>query len=356
MAQTPKYAQVMSVIERRVREGDYLLHSIPGERRIAEETGVSYMTARRAVIELLGKKVLIRRSNGSLDIHPGYIERNINARVVLLYPAFPSPYLAQLRTIVTSALEHHGLNIRPVQYTHWNDPIVIDAVSHTGGALVIPSADSIPSWILDPIRINRVVVLDGDCSADGIPSIRLFPDNHINKVFEHLTELGHEHIDCVNTQHRNPEVDRRIDLWSKWLAGHGGTGRLWDNPTPSFLDPTPYAHELMCRIIDEGKSSATAFVCTTFPAAIASARAYWERGYTVGRDISVCAVNIEYPARYCCPSITGLDLPDLSGVLNKCFDWFSGKRPWRGRALLEPTEPQLHIGESSGKPRNASSA
>ena len=47
--QVPKYEQVMSVIERRVREGDYLLHHIPGERKIAEDTGVSYMTARRAV-------------------------------------------------------------------------------------------------------------------------------------------------------------------------------------------------------------------------------------------------------------------------------------------------------------------
>ena len=40
---------VMSVIERRIRQGDYLLNPIPGERKIAEETGVSHMTARKAV-------------------------------------------------------------------------------------------------------------------------------------------------------------------------------------------------------------------------------------------------------------------------------------------------------------------
>ena len=49
MPSQAKYTEVMSVIERRIRAGDYLLSSIPGERKIAEETGVSYMTARRAV-------------------------------------------------------------------------------------------------------------------------------------------------------------------------------------------------------------------------------------------------------------------------------------------------------------------
>ncbi|MCB9849154.1 MAG: substrate-binding domain-containing protein [Phycisphaerales bacterium] len=354
MTQIPKYEQVMSVIERRVREGDYLLHSIPGERKIAEETGVSYMTARRAVIELLEKKVLIRRANGSLDIHPTYTDRKEHAKVVLLYPAYPSPYLAQLRLIVTAAVEQHGLSLRPVQYVHWDDPIVVDAVANSGGVLVIPSADSIPSWILSPIRANKVVVLDGDFSQHDIPSICLFPNRHIEQVFAHLTSLGHRHIDCVNTQHRNPEIDRRIALWRKWLAEHDTVGQLWDNPAPSFADPTPYAHEMMCRLIDEQRSTATAFVCTTFPAAIATVRAYWERGWQVGKDVSVCAMNVEYPARYCCPSITGLDMPDLSDVLARCIDWFSGDKPRHRQPRLEPAEPIFHVGESSGRPTESS--
>ena len=53
-----KYNEVMSVIKQRIREGDYFVESIPGERRLAEETGVSYMTARRAVLQLLEEKVL----------------------------------------------------------------------------------------------------------------------------------------------------------------------------------------------------------------------------------------------------------------------------------------------------------
>ncbi len=350
MATAPKYAQVMSVIERRVREGDYLLHNIPGERKIAEETGVSYMTARRAVIELLDRKVLIRRDNGTLDIHPGYNHRKVQTKVVLLYPAYPSPYLAQLRQIVSAALEKHGLSLRPVQYVHWDDPIVREAVANGGGALIIPSANRVPTRILRPLSEQKVVALDGDFSAEGIPSIRLFPDRHIEQVFTHLAAMGHRRIDCVNTQCRNPEIDRRIHLWREWLAREGGEGRLWDDPAPSFTDPTPYAHQMMCRLLEEKRPQATAFVCTTFPAAMGTIRAHWERGYRIGENVSVCSMNIEPPARYCCPSVTGLDMPDLSSVLDRCFTWFADDRPWRGAALLEPRQAVFFAGESAGPP------
>ena len=56
MPRKQKFKDVMSVIERRIRQGDYVLTPIPGERKIAEETGVSHMTARKAVRGLLDRR------------------------------------------------------------------------------------------------------------------------------------------------------------------------------------------------------------------------------------------------------------------------------------------------------------
>ena len=61
------YTDVMAVIERRIAAGDYMLKDLPGERRLADEVGVSYMTARKAVQALLEKKVLTRRCGSSAD-------------------------------------------------------------------------------------------------------------------------------------------------------------------------------------------------------------------------------------------------------------------------------------------------
>lgn len=341
----------MSVIKRRIREGDYLLDSIPGERKIAEETGVSYMTARRAVQQLLDEEVLIRQPTGSLDVHPRFSKRNKPAEVVLLCPAYPSSYLTQLRSFVSDFATQRGIGLRPTQFVHWDEKTVVEAVEQAKGTFIIPYGPGIPARLLEPFHENKVVILDGDFARDGLPSIRLFSDRCIEAVMEHLYRLGHRHVDCINTQNRNPEIDRRIEIWERWIRRRGIQGELRDDPAPVFTDPTIVSYRLMARLVDEKKSKATAFIGTTCPAAIGAIRACWERDLRVGKDISICTVNIEPPAEFFCPSITGLNTPDLSEVLGKCFDWFASRLAWRGPQLLEPKESSLFEGESTGRPR-----
>jgi DNA-binding LacI/PurR family transcriptional regulator len=344
-----KYTEVMSVLKRRIREGDYLLNKFPGERKIAEETGVSYMTARRAVQQLLDEKVLVRGPTGALDIHPTYAKRANSAQVVLLYPAYASTYLTLLRGLVSDFAQKQGIAVRPAQFVHWDEAAVIEAVDQARATFVIPYGPEIPPRLVEPFRENKTVVLDGDFTGDGLPSIRLFRESCIERVFEHLYRLGHRKIDLVNTQHRNPEIDRRIDVWERWKRGRNVAGRLWDDPAPVFTDPTIVAHRLASQLLDEKKSRATALVGATFPAAIGAVRAAWERGLRVGEDLSIATVNIEPPAEFFCPSITGLRTPDLSDVLGQCFEWFFSKSQWRGPRLLEPKDAPLFKGESAGR-------
>lgn len=350
MPSQAKYTEVMSVIERRIREGDYLLSSIPGERKIAEETGVSYMTARRAVSKLLDQKVLIRQPSGALDIHPSYAKQARPAEVVLLYPAYASTYLTQLRGLVSDFAEKRGVRLRPAQYVHWDENTVVEAAEQARGAFVIPSGEDIPPRLIDIFRDNKVVVLDGDVADAGIPSIRLFSEENIEVVFDHLYELGHRRIDCVNTQNQNAEIERRISIWSQWCRRKNVTGNLWDHPAAVFTDPTIVAYNLMARLLDANEIKATAIVGTTCPAAIGMMRACWERDVRVGKDLSICAINIEPPAEFFCPSVTGLGMPNLAGVLESCFDWIFGQDAYAGSALLEPTETSLFEGESTAKP------
>jgi DNA-binding LacI/PurR family transcriptional regulator len=350
MPPPPKYTEVMQLLKRRIREGDYLLSKFPGERRIAEETGVSYMTARRAVTHLLDEKVLVRGPSGALDIHPAYARRARPAQVVLLYPAYPSNYLTQLRGLVSDFAAKRSVGLRPVQFVHWDETTVLEAVEQARAALVIPYGPAIPARLVEPFAANKVVILDGDFTSDELPSIRLFKDECIEQVFERLYQLGHRRIDCLNTQNRNPEIDRRVHLWQRWLTRRGLDGQLWDDPAPVFTDPTIVAYQAMSRLIDQRASRATALVATTCPAAIGAIRAAWERGLRVGHDVSICAVNIEPPAEFFCPSITGLSTPDLSDVLRQCFDWFFGRGGWQGPRLLEPTTSTLFAGESTGRP------
>lgn len=353
MPRGQKFQRVMSVIEHRIREGDYVLTPIPGERKIAEETGVSHMTARKAVRGLLERKVLIRRPNGLLDVHPGHQADAGAAHFLLLYPAYASTYLTHLRQTISEVADQYGLSMRPVQYVHWDDPVVATAIANPAGLIIIPSSDSVPAHLLPTLVSSKCVSLDFDLSEHRIPSIRLFPDAHINKVFDHLRDLGHRHIDCISTQYHNPEIERRIRLWRQWLHRHQLGGDLFERPTDSFGDPTVAAYELMKDLLDRRATHGSALVGTTFPAAVGAIRACWERGLLAGKDVSICAINVESPARFMTPAISGLDTPDLSRLLGQCFQWFARNDAWSSDLLLEPSRARFLSGESIGPPPGA---
>ena len=350
MPRRQKYKQVMSLIERRILQGDYVLNPIPGERKIAEETGVSHMTARKAVRELLEREVLVRRPNGLLGVSPGYCADAGSSHVLLLYPAYASTYLTHLRQVVSEAAQLYGLSLRPVQYVHWDDPVLTSAVSNPAGIILIPSSVDVPDHLLAALKTSKCVALDLDLSEHDVPSICLFPDPHINEVFNHLLALGHTHVDCISTQYHNPEIERRVRLWGEFLQSHRMTGNLHERQTRSFEDATSAGYELMRDVLAAGPLSATAIVGTTFPAAVGAMRACWEKGLVLGGDISICAINIESPAKYMTPSVTGLDTPDLTKLLHKGFDWFSSKNKWRGALRLQPLSAQFMRGESTRPP------
>jgi DNA-binding LacI/PurR family transcriptional regulator len=200
-----------------------------------------------------------------------------------------------------------------------------------------------------------VVILDDDLSDRGVPSVQLYSNAHIAKVFEHLQRLGHTRIDCISSHVHNLVIENRIRLWRDWTYRHGNAGELWEQAAPSFSDPTPYAYAEMCRLIKRGPLRATAFVGTTFPAAVGAIRACLENKLVVGRDVSICAMNLEWPAHFMTPTVTGLEMPDISGLLNNCFEWFASDRPWDGPKLLQPARCPLFEGESTGpvkQPRN----
>ncbi len=351
------YTDVMAVLELRIAAGDYMLKDMPGERRLADEVGVSYMTARKAVQGLLEKKVLTRRANGSLAIRPRTGGRAAVARVVLLTPAYPSTHFIACRLAISQTAQEFNVQFRPVEYVHWHDPAVNEALDGSDAVLVIPSTEPIPERLLNEFASpdRKVVFFDADVADRGIPSVRLFAEQHIVTVFEHLWSLGHRRIDCLNVQGHNMEIDRRIAGWQAWREDRGAAGRLWDSPTAPYSDPLSRGYQAMQEILAQPSEVPGSLVCTTQPAAIAAIRACHEAGLIVGKDISICTINNEPTGRYFCPSLTGLEMPDLRAILEQCFKWFSRPgQPWQGGLTLVPRQPSFFAGESTGKPTRRS--
>jgi DNA-binding LacI/PurR family transcriptional regulator len=359
MPRRATYTETMAVLERRIAAGEYMLKDLPGERKIAEETGVSYMTARKAVLALIEKGVLAREENGTLMVAGERSKANPDvARVALLLPGYPSPFLTYLRNGVDRAAGGHPVQFRSFEYAHWDDGIFKESLDACDGVIIIPSTEPIPDRVMRSLtnEEHRVVMLDGDLAEHGIPSVRLFPDSHIRGLLAHLSEMGYDPISCLNTQGMNAEIERRIGLWRAHIDEHGIDGELWDDPTPPYEDPMVRAHAVMRRRIEARGGALGAVVCTTQPAALGAMRACYESGLVVGRDVAICTVNNEPTGWYFCPSLTGLEAPAFGPLLEPCFGWFAGKDDaWDGDLLIEPGDIPLFIGESTDPSRAVAS-
>jgi DNA-binding LacI/PurR family transcriptional regulator len=237
-----------------------------------------------------------------------------------------------------------------VDYVHWDDPVIPDALSNFDGVFLVPSSETIPPALLERFsQANNVVALDTDLSGWKIPSVELLPPIIFQHLAEHLYGLGHRHIDCFNTQPHDQVMTRRIEQWQLWQKVRKVEGRLIDDPVEPWGDALPHAYLAMKKLLDAGEFNATAMVCLTEPAATGAARAIYEHGLQLGKDVSLCASDGSRRGRYMCPSLTVIELPDPEPYLEVCLDWLIKRSGcWVGPLLIQPTNIPLIIGESTG--------
>lgn len=349
-----KYSEIAQAIRERIRRGDYPQGLLPGERVLAAQSGVSHMTARKAVQLLIKQGVLSREANGRLTARPAGKARPGDLQIAFLAPAHVSSNIERFRVALERAAEPRKARIRPVDFVHWDDPVIPETLRNFDGVFLAPYGDLLPDR-LQPHFTGQgrkpIVSFELDLSAWGIPSVELFPTAAIHQLLDYLASLGHHRVDCLATQPENRMTEERIAQWRLWCSLHGAESRLIREPVKPYDSALERAYRVMSRECARKAFDATAIVGVSVSEALGAMRALQERGLRVGRDVSVCAVNDEGLGRYLWPSLTGLERPDPTPYLNICLDWMErGGRDWPGPLRLQVTDVPLFKGESTGPP------
>ena len=346
----PKYESVSDLIEKRIRFGDYALKDIPPEERLASEVGVSRMTARKAVLHLLEKGLLVRQPNGRVAVNREGLSGGA-MQLALLMPAWQSSFLESWQIAATQVASKFNGIIRRVDFVHWDDPLIGEALDRFDGVLLYPSTDPVPPHIMDRLCEHRtpVVVLDADWSMHGLRSIDLMPNSQTNQLLDHLADLGHQRIACLNTQPVTLDIPERIKQWESWMSERGWAGRLISEPVAAYGDPTARSYEVMTKFLRARKPDFTAMLCVTAAAAIGAMRDLLDAGIRIGHDVSVCAINDEGMGRYLNPTLTATQIPDIEPFLEVAFEWIQQRKPdWDAPMLLQPSSVPFFVGESTG--------
>lgn len=341
----------LELIRQRLSHGDYA-RRLPGERQLAEELGLSRPTVRKAITQLLADGTLLRTESGRLRLPSGDDGGERRKVIAFLHQGSSLHREAALwRDGVYAAAEKRGLTVRSVVYEHDDDLRISSALSRYDGVFILlHSRAQVTPRLMKRIHETgaRVVGLDQDCSSLGLRSVIVFPIGSVPKLLDHLTQLGHRTINCINVQAGNPVIESRIAAWQTYVARHGLDGELYSLEGAKTLD-------LACRAVGdrirEGWLRRGAVLCITLEAAIATMRPLYEMGVRIGKDVSVCVINDEGMGPYLVPSLTSLQMPDRQRYVQKAVDWMAGLTEWKAPSLVEPREARLFVGESTGPAR-----
>jgi DNA-binding LacI/PurR family transcriptional regulator len=323
---------------------------LPSEHNLAAELGAGRMTIRRAVEEMIEEGVLTRAPSRRLIVNTAADHPAVRQVVGYLAPAFTAPTSEQTRHLLEHVCARQNVRLRPVDYVHPDDPVIMEALTGFDGVFVdVGTGSDIERW---GARLSaapaRVVSSAMDLSAYGIVSINLDRPEYIARLLDHLEALGHRRIDCLNVQPSHPVIAARVDAWRTWCAAHGIAGELHHEPVQAFAQPIEAAFAVVNRLLDGGALDATALFCSTEPGALGAMRALADHGLQPGRDVSVCSAVDEYMARFSVPTLTTLHRADPRPYFRRCLKWLCSDEPWKGKRLVRPRPPELILGDSIG--------
>lgn len=340
-----------NLIRKRISTGEYRSGFFPSERVLATELGVSRGTMRKVLDELLASEQLERQDNGRLAVRTQVVEQHAKFKVLLAMPAWPGREFEFWSTAMMRVSREVGFSVRLVQYVDWEDPALFRDMDHVDGIVIMPVTSDMPKMVIERLRqcACSVAVLEFDQTANWLPCVFSYPTTAMAKVLEHLHDLGHQQIDCLNCQPHDAVIRSRIDVWKIYLKSNGLDGQLFNEPVQSYESVMPWSYQQVKALIQSNKIKGTALYCTTTPAAVGACRACYDMGIEVSKDLSIAVVNDEGLGPFIRPSLTSLAQPDYVGLIRECMKWVLDEQEgWRGPMLIQPKELKLVIGESTG--------
>lgn len=343
-----KYIEIVEIVKARIANGYYLANEFPGERSLAEELGVSYMTARKAIQKLCEINELYRQENGRISVKELKPTRN-NLQVALVFPAFMSASFNKWLLALKNVVSAKNGSIQLLPYLNWDDPVIWDAINDKFDFICLIPPAKIPKLLEERLVLNRdrIVTLFENLTHLGISGVDGGDPENIGKVMDHLADQGHKSIDCLNTQATSAKINQHITIWKRILKAKQLCGSLHDYPTAPFSSPDVQARNIVSTLIKEKALKSTALYCVTVAAAKGAMRALNDHNIKIGRDIAVCSFAGGEEAKMLIPSLTVVDTPEPTPILTEVIKTLSQRKKGAKPIFFQPTDAELFIGEST---------
>jgi DNA-binding LacI/PurR family transcriptional regulator/DNA-binding transcriptional regulator YhcF (GntR family) len=325
---TSKYTRVRDALAKAIRSGKYAVgEKLPGERTLATQYGISYMTARRAVSDLVEQGLVDRRpweglfvtdfapAGGNMDVAA---VPNPNATTTLnIFTVGHEPqHVNTLKRLASRYAEERGWFTRYVRIDHPGDNHAIGCILGGGlSLLIIPDDATMRGPVGEAVQqVNGRAVLIGNRMDNlGVPSVLADDTQAIGMAVQHLREHGHTRIGMLCDYINHPVTSVQVAKWRSCFAAECASDeldrRLIVVDTPRFDCPTQNAYRRMCEYLRDSRDHAvTGLVCTGDESAVAAMSACRDMGRSVPEGLSIVVSGDSSLAAHCNPALTCIDV------------------------------------------------
>lgn len=339
-----KYQEICEILTTRIRHGEYPGNQLPNLRRLAEDMGVSYLTARQAVNLLKTQGILASDSSGRKTLVKS--GQGCRPRVALLTPFW---HISEWHLAIRRVVLELGGQLKVFACTTSTDTTIDDALNGNFDLIFIQLPETPPPRLLERMSKcrDKIVTMFQDYTDCGIRSLQGAKLSSVDQMMRKLFERGHRSIDYIQilSAAYSRNLALRQEHWRNFLETHGLNGRAHTRSVPDYSEKQFYAVEL-CRELLARYPLPDAFFCATIPIAVGMYRACFEAGIRIGRDVSVFSFGGTQEARLMTPALATIQNPGVEEMIRELVLQFCPGGHRSERLLYQSDEIELFDGES----------
>lgn len=289
-----KYQVVRDALSQAIRDGEFHAgERLPSERQLAAQFGVSHMTARHAVTDLVESELLERRPGSGIYVRPQTREKLSTITLNLICAAQSSSITQAFLHFGSQGATRRGWRIRVTRLHHGHERPVVRAIREGEPALVFLDAPNLWSSLSVAMQHadGRAVLIGNRMDDKGVPSVMADDALAFDLAVKHLKAAGHRRVALIsnNVEH----VVGRVQI-ATWKAAFGEEAaaslqekRLIIVNVEDFHSRAQSAYAAVQNYLASGGADTTALISTDDEMALGALAACHDAGYPVPQRMSL---------------------------------------------------------------------
>ena len=314
----PKHQQVRASLTAAIRAGEFAPGGkLPSERELAVRYNVSYMTARRAITEMVEADLLDRRANKGTFVRTHSHRRLTAVTVNLIYPLQQSSFTDQFLQSAIMGIERRGWHYYLVNLQTGRERTAVRALQSGEPAILMTPGLKQDSPLYQAVAQaqGRAVTVGSQLAGHAVPAVMANDTRAMQLIMEHLQRAGHRSIGFITKHRQHPIEQTRIATW-KACASPAMTPTQVEQRLIALrnLKARPDASHIhliyraMCAQLARPDLDVTALVCSGDSTALATLAACHDTGHSVPEKISVVTIGDGTAMEFYNPPVTCVDV------------------------------------------------